>query len=42
MPRKMDDPWGRAEILLGAMSKMDGTDSRERARGRHIYMRAMP
>ena len=32
MPRKIDDPWGRAEILLGPMSKMDGTDSRERAR----------
>jgi hypothetical protein len=27
MPRKIDDPWGRAEILLDAMSKMDGTDS---------------
>jgi hypothetical protein len=27
MPRKIDDPWGRAEILLGAMSRMDGTDS---------------
>ena len=26
MPR-IDDPCGRAEILLGAMSKMDGTDS---------------
>jgi hypothetical protein len=30
MPRKIDDPWGRAEILLDAMSKMGGTDS-------HVY-----
>ena len=30
MPRKIDDPWGRAEILVDAMSKMDGTDT-------HVY-----
>jgi hypothetical protein len=30
MPRKIDDPWRRAEIQLDAMSKIDGTDS-------HVY-----